>query len=84
MNAVLILLGAVCLITVARSAAHQKHAVRAVLGSALCGLSALALLNLLAPYTGVSLPLNYGTGFVGAVLGAPGVILLLLLNLVLV
>lgn len=76
------LAGAACLLVVARCAAHQRHPLRAVLGGALCGIGALAALALLAPWTGVALPFNRFTGFVGAVLGLPGVLLLLLLNLV--
>ena len=75
------LLGAgVCVLIMARSAAHQRHPLRAVFGCTACGLAALALVNLLAPYTGVDIALNRFTAFVGAVLGLPGVILLLVLN----
>ncbi len=70
-----------CLLAVGRAAAAQRHPLRAVLGSALCGIGALALLALLAPCTGVMLPLNRFTGFVASVLGVPGVIALLLLRL---
>lgn len=73
----------VCLLVVARCAAHQKHALRAVVGGALCGVAALAALALLSPYTGVQLPLNQFTAFAATVLGLPGVILVLLLNLLL-
>lgn len=71
---------ALCVLVAARSAAHQRHPLRAVLGCTACGLAGLALVNLLAPYTGVALPLNSFTSFVGVVLGLPGVVLLLLLN----
>ena len=55
----------------------------AVLGGALCGVAALAVVALLAPYTGVALPLNRFTGFAAAVLGLPGVVGVLLLQLML-
>ena len=79
----LILAGGFCLLVVARCAAHQRHAVRAVLGGAVCGIAALAVVALLSPYTGVTLPLNPFTGFVAAVLGLPGVVGVLLLQLLL-
>lgn len=73
----------VTLIVVGRCAAHQRHPLRALLGAAVCGLGALAVLALLEPITGVALPLNRLTGFVAVVLGMPGVIGLLLLQLML-
>lgn len=79
----LILAGAFCLLVVARCAARQQHALRAVVGSALCGVAALALVALLSPFTGVTLPVNRFTGFAAAVLGMPGVVGLLLLQLML-
>ena len=73
----------ICLLVAARCAAHQGHPVRTLLGAAVCGLGTMAILSLLEPVTGVSLPLNRFTGFVAAVLGVPGVITLLLLQLLL-
>ena len=46
-------------------------------------MGALGAVNLLAPVTGVSLALNWATSFMAVVLGAPGVITLLLLDLLL-
>ena len=43
-----------------------------------------AAVDVLAGYTGVALALNYATAFVAVVLGAPGVVMLLLLRAVLV
>lgn len=71
------------LVVIGRCAARQRHPVRALLSGALCGLGALAVLALLEPLTGVVLPLNRFTGFVCVVLGVPGVIVLLLLQLLL-
>ena len=76
-------LGAVCLVLMLRCAAHQRHPIGAVLAGAICGIGALALLALLEPVSGIELPLNRFTAFVAAVLGVPGVILLLLLQLIL-
>ena len=77
----LVWLGAgVCILCMARAAARQRHPLRAVLSGAVFGLSGMALVDLLAPLTGVSLPLNPFTAFAGVVLGLPGVIALLLLN----
>lgn len=79
-----VILGAMaCLLVVARCAAHQRHPLLSLLGSAVCGIAGIAAVALLAPYTGVQLPLNQYTGVVGAVLGLPGVISLLVLNLML-
>ena len=52
--------------------------------SAFGGIAALAAVDVLAGYTGVALALNYATAFVAVVLGAPGVVMLLLLRAVLV
>ena len=43
----------------------------------------LGAVNLLAGYTGVSIALNYATAFVAVVLGAPGVVTMLLLRVLL-
>ena len=74
---------AVCLILMLRCAARQRHPAAALLAGAVCGVGALAVLALLEPLTGISLPLNRFTAFVATVLGVPGVILLLLLQLIL-
>lgn len=74
--------GGLCLLLVARAAAAGHRPVRTLLAGAVCGVAGLAAVALLAPYTGVSLPLNAFTGFVAAVLGLPGVILLLLIPLI--
>lgn len=73
----------ICLLVIGRCAARQRRPLRALLAGAVCGVGALALLGLLEPMTGVSLPLNRFTGFVAAVLGVPGVTALLLLRLML-
>ena len=75
--------GAVCLLLVLRCAARQRHPVLALLAGAACGIGALAVLALMEPVSGIALPLNRFTAFVAAVLGMPGVILLLLLQLIL-
>ena len=75
--------GAVCLLLVLRCAARQRHPVLAVLAGAVCGLGVLAVMALLEPVSGIALPLNRYTAFVAAVLGVPGVVLLLLLQLIL-
>ena len=75
--------GVVCLVLMLRCAARQRHPVLALLAGAVCGLGVLAVLALLEPVSGIALPLNRFTAFVAAVLGVPGVILLLLLQLIL-
>lgn len=51
------------------------------LASAGCGVAALGAVDLLAAYTGVSIAVNYATAFVAVVLGAPGVVCMLVLRL---
>ena len=75
--------GAVCLLLALRCAARQRHPVLALLAGTVCGLGVLAVLALLEPVSGIALPLNRFTAFVAAVLGVPGVVLLLLLQLIL-
>lgn len=53
----------VCLLSVVRCAARQHCGLRSLLGGAVCGLGVLALLGLLEPITGISLPLNRFTAF---------------------
>lgn len=77
----LALLSTGCVLAALRRA---KRPFTKALGSAVCGAAALGAVNLLAAYTGVALALNYATAFVAVVLGAPGVVLLLVLRLLLV
>ena len=58
-----------------------KHPLFYALKSAGCGAAALGAVNLLAGFTGVTIALNYVTSFVAVVLGAPGVVLLLILRI---
>ncbi len=74
---------AACLLVILRCAAAQRHGVRSVLAGAVCGLGALALLGLLAPVTGIALPLNRFTAFCAGALGLPGVTALLILQMLL-
>ena len=69
---------ALCTVAVGRAAAAGRRPLSALFGSALCGAAGLA-----APLTGVSLPLNPLTGFAAAVLGLPGVVTLLFLQVLL-
>ena len=65
-----------------RCAARQHCGLRSLLGGAVCGLGVLALLGLLEPITGISLPLNRFTPSVPGI-GLPGVTALLILRLLL-
>ena len=76
-------LAAVCLLAVSRAAAASSHPGRSALGGAVLGVAALGLVNLTAAFTGVSLPFNWFTAFTSVVLGAPGVVGLLVLGMVL-
>ena len=71
-------LAAVGLVCVAWAASRQNHP-----AAAFCGLGALGAVNLLGSYTGVTLALNYAAAYASVVLGAPGVITLLVLRAVL-
>lgn len=73
--------GVLGLLAVAHGASRQRHPVLAVIAGALCGMAGLSAVALLAPMTGIRLPLNGMTGFFAAVLGLPGVITLLVLQL---
>lgn len=66
-----------CVLAVLR---HAKHPLGRAAQSALGGIAALAAVDVLASYTGVALALNYATAFVAVVLGAPGVVMLLLVR----
>ena len=76
-------LAAVGLVCVAWAASRQNHPAARVLAGAFCGLGALGAVNLLGSYTGVTLALNYAAAYASVVLGAPGVITLLVLRAVL-
>ena len=76
-------LAAVGLVCVAWAASRQSHPATRVLAGAFCGLGALGAVNLLGSYTGVTLALNYAAAYASVVLGAPGVITLLVLRAVL-
>ncbi len=71
------------LLCVGRAAAKSGRPVRSTLCSAMCGIGALGAVNLMAPATGVALPVGYVSSFMAVVLGAPGVISMLLLRLLL-
>ncbi|WP_367924882.1 pro-sigmaK processing inhibitor BofA family protein [uncultured Ruthenibacterium sp.] len=70
----------VCIAGVAAVLSKTKHPFFSALKSAFCGAAALGAVNLMAGFTGVTIALNYATSFVAIVLGAPGVVLLLLMR----
>ncbi|MBQ8647934.1 MAG: pro-sigmaK processing inhibitor BofA family protein [Oscillospiraceae bacterium] len=76
-------LAAVLLLAASGAATLNEHPVRSAMAGALCGLGALGAVNLLAGWTGVSLPMNCAAAYVSVVLGAPGVALMLALRMVL-
>ena len=75
--------GLVSLVGTAGAASRCKNWFSRALGSSVCGVACLGLLALLAPYSGIVLALNWFTAFVAVVLGAPGVITLLALRVLL-
>ena len=65
---------------VSQAAARSRRPVRRCVAGALCGVGALGAVNLLAPFTGVSVAVNGVSAFAAVVLGAPGVAGLLVLQ----
>lgn len=55
--------------------------IKKLIGSVLLGVGALAVLYLLAPYTGVELGISRLSLSIAAVLGVPGVTLMVLLQM---
>lgn len=62
---------------------REKKPFRKAFLTMLSGLAALAVVNLLSPYTGVGLPVSILTLCGSAVGGIPGVTLLLVMNMIL-
>lgn len=58
-----------------------RRALRGLLASAATGFAALGIVNLSAALTGVALPFNLFTALCCTVLGAPGVISLMIMKL---
>lgn len=81
--AVTLFFGAVSLLGVAAGASKCKAPFSKALSASICGISMLGLLAVLSPYSGIALSLNWFTSFVAVVLGAPGVVTLLLLRVLL-
>ena len=65
------------------SAGHcpRRWPLLGIFGGAACGLAGLGAVALLGPLTGVALPLNALTAGTAVILGLPGIILLMVLNL---
>lgn len=55
--------------------------IKKLIGSVLLGVGALAVLHVLAPYTGVELGISRLSLSIAAVLGVPGVTLMVLLQM---
>jgi inhibitor of the pro-sigma K processing machinery len=73
--------GAVAVVVLV-TAFYSRRPIRSLLGSGVQGLCALASVNVLAAFTGVSIGFNLFSGGVCLFLGVPGVILLLLLKVI--
>ena len=73
---------AAVLLAVGLAAARHRRPAGAALSSAVAGVAALGAVNMLAPFTGVGLALNWFTSFAAVVLGEPGVICLLAMRLI--
>ena len=72
---------AAVLLAVGLAAARHRRPAASGLAGAVAGVAALGAVNVLAPFTGVGLALNWFTSFAAVVLGAPGVICLLAMRL---
>ena len=72
------LMAGVSAVAVTAAALREKRPLAAAGLQALCGGCALGLVNVAALWTGRAIALNFVTAFVSAVLGIPGVILLVL------
>lgn len=81
--AITIFFGAVSLVITAVGASKSKNAVSKALSSSVCGIGMLGVLALLAPFSGITISLNWFTSFIAVVLGAPGVITMLVLRVLL-
>ena len=81
MPASIIAVGIFCLLVTARGAACRRWPLLGIFGGAACGLAGLGAVALLGPLTGVALPLNALTVGTAVILGLPGIILLMVLNL---
>ena len=78
--AVTLFFGLVSLLGTAAGASKCKGAFTKALSASVCGVGMLGVLAVMAPYSGITLSLNWFTSFVAVVLGAPGVVILLLLR----
>lgn len=61
-----------------------KHPVITAIKSAVCGISALMLVNITSAATGCYIAVNYFTAFVVTFLSLPGVVGMLILNIIFV
>lgn len=69
-------------IVIIYSFTKAKRPVITAFKSAVCGVSAMLLINLTAAVTGCYIAVNYFTVFIATVLSLPGVVALLFLNIV--
>ena len=83
-NTFLAAVAAVAAAAVIYAIAKTKHPLRTALKSAMGGIAALLLVNLTAKATGCYIAINYLTVATATVLSLPGVIGMLLLNIIFV
>ncbi len=82
-TAVLCVILLTCVGIVFRAMIRTRRPVRSLLGSTLQGACALAAVNVTGLITGVSLGVNWLSAVCCALLGVPGIITLLLFNVIL-
>lgn len=79
-DALVVFFGITSLLLTSVGASKCRQTAAKVLSASMCGVGMLGLLTLLAPFSGISVSLNWFTSFVAVVLGAPGVITMLVLR----
>ncbi len=82
MTVIYIIFAAVCIVMVCFAFSLSRHPVINAAKSAVSGLSAMLLVNLVSGYTGCYIRVNTATVFVSTVLSLPGVLALLLLKII--
>ncbi|MBE6887517.1 MAG: hypothetical protein E7484_03750 [Ruminococcaceae bacterium] len=78
----LLIIAAVTAVMVTYAISKTKHPVVTAFRSAMCGTAALLLINLTAKATGCYIAFNWFTVFVSTFLSLPGVVGMLLLNII--
>lgn len=82
MKSIFLIFAAAALVCVSAGFSRTRHPLTNAAKSAVSGLSAMLMVNLVSSYTGCYIAVNRATVFVSTVLSLPGVICLLLLKII--